>query len=83
MLHPVSSWDAGNARPVRLQRRLQMPRGRIVSVLRDVNGAQLLPHVRDEHAVTTRWQAQQLLSADLRTVAPPWAELAQQVTIWP
>lgn len=54
-----------------------------MSVLCDVNGAQLLPHVRDEQAVTTRWQAQQLLSADLRTVAPHWAELAGQVTIWP
>lgn len=54
-----------------------------MSVLRDVNGAQLLPHVRDERAVTTRWQAQQLLSADLRTVAPHWAELAGKVTIWP
>lgn len=54
-----------------------------MSVLRDVNDAQLLPHVRDERAVTTRWQAQQVLSADLRTVAPHWADLARQVTIWP
>lgn len=54
-----------------------------MSVLREVNGAQLLPHIRDERAVTTRWQAQQACSADLRTVAPHWAELAQQVTIWP
>lgn len=54
-----------------------------MSVLRDVNGAQLLPHIRDERAVTTRWQAQSVISADLRTVAPHWADLAKKVTIWP
>lgn len=55
----------------------------IMSTLRDVNGAQLLPHIRDERAVTTRWQAQSVISADLRTVAPHWADLAKKVTIWP
>lgn len=55
----------------------------IVSVLRDVNGAQLLPHVRDERAVATRWQAQSVISADLRTVAPHWRDLAEKVTVWP
>ena len=54
-----------------------------MSTLRDVNGAQLLAHVRDEQAVTTRWQAQQLCSGDLRAVAPHWAELAKRVTVWP
>lgn len=54
-----------------------------MSILRDENGAQLLPHVRDEKAIATRWQAQSVISADLRTVAPHWRDLAERVTVWP
>ncbi len=54
-----------------------------MSVLLDENGAQLLPHVRDERTIATRWQAQSVISADLRTVAPHWADLAERVTVWP
>lgn len=54
-----------------------------MSILRDESGAQLLPHIRDERAVATRWQAQSMISADLRTVAPHWADLAEKVTVWP
>lgn len=50
-------------------------------VIDSVNGAQILPDVRDQQAEVTAWVAQQCIGADQRSKYAVYADMARRLAV--